>query len=835
MRARSLILLLCLACSGNIGDSGGSGRDPRDPPPQEPLVFAPAAATLHRLTRAEYESTVRDLFPAGTPIPTDLEVDTPLHGFTTVGGSELTISPLAAEQYETAARQLASHVFADPARRDAFLGCTIGSPGDACVRTFLSRFARRAWRRSLEPAELDALVTLATDLGTRLRDGNRGLELALGAVLQSPHFLFRVELGEPDPDDPTRRRYTSLEMAARLSYFLWGTAPDDALLDAGERGELVTDAGLRRAVDRLTADPRAAQAMGRFFGEHMSLDRLAAVTKDPERYPQLSASMLASMRAELERLFSDHALGDGDVRDLFTTDRAYVDAELASIYGVSAPSGEGLQPTTLPASSERGGLLGRAGFLALWSHATLTSPTTRGRFVRMNLLCEDVPPPPPGVDTTLPHSGGEPKTMRERLEIHRSNEVCAGCHDKMDPIGFAFERFGPLGEWRDTDEGLPIDTTTDLDGTPVANAAELGEVIATDPRVAACLSRRLYRYATGHLEERGEEIVVQALGEGFVDAEHRFRALVAALVTSDGFRYAASDPESACETGARRGCSTACGAGEQRCVGGAWSACDAPAARMEDCNGRDDDCDGMVDEALTRACEGTCGGGTQTCSAGTWGACEDDEPAVELCNGMDDDCDGTADEGTANHVAITSFTALRTIHAQCDGTTQRRGVNCNSAVHRTCAATSCSNSGFGPVEAGADEAHLACVTGETRVVSFADLSAQHGPCNGAPEVMGPNCNAAIHRWCGANGMTTGFGPVELPGDGTAYVTCVPSATTHSITYGALTPHHGSCHSGTRIGPECDAAIHRWCRAMGAVSGFGPLENSGENLAVACVR
>ncbi|MCB9617813.1 MAG: DUF1592 domain-containing protein [Sandaracinus sp.] len=806
---------------------------PAEPLPDEPLTFAPAAATLHRLTRSEYLASVADLFPEGAPLPTDLEVDTPLYGFTTVGGSELTISPRAAEQYEAAARQLAAYAFADATRRDAFLGCTIDAPGDACVRAFLGRFARRAWRRPLEPAELDALVTLAADLGTRLRDGNRGLELALGAVLQSPHFLFRVEIGEPDPEDTTRRRYTSLEMASRLSYFLWGTTPDDALLDAAERGDLVTETGLRAAVARLTADPRAAQSMGRFFGEHMALDRLDAVTKDPELYPQLTPSLLASMRAELETLFADHALGEGDVRDLFVTDRAYVDAELAAVYGVSAPGSEGLQPVSLPSESERGGLLGRAGFLTLWSHATLTSPTTRGRFVRMNLLCEDVPPPPPGVDTTLPHGDGTPKTLRERLEIHRSNAACAGCHDRMDPIGFAFEHFGPLGEWRDTDEGLPIDTTTEMDGTPVANAAELGAVLAEDPRVAECLSRRLYRYATGHLEERGEEIVVRDLGDTLVDAEHRFLALMNALVTSDGFRYAATDPEAACTTGSRRACSTACGAGEQVCVAGAWAVCDAPAARAEDCNGRDDDCDGSVDEALVRSCEGTCGGGMQACAGGAWGACE--EELVELCNGTDDDCDGTADEGLATHVAITSFTALSAVHAQCDGATQRRGVNCNSAVHRVCAATGCSTSGFGPVEAGPDEAHLGCVSGQTRVVSYADLAAHHAPCNGTSEVMGPNCNAAISRWCGANGMTTGFGPVELPGDGTAHVTCVPTATRHSITYADLTPHHGSCHSGTRIGPECDAAIHRWCRAMGAVSGFGPLENSGENLAVACVR
>ena len=826
-----LLLLVTLACSGSIMDPAEDPWEEPDPDDVEPPDFAPAPATLHRLTRAEYLQSLADLLPEGTPMPTDVQVDTSLHGFTTIAASELTVSPREAEQYEAGARAVSQYVFADADRRVAFVGCTPSAADDACARDFLATFGRRAWRRPLGADEVDALATLSAAVAARLGGPWVGLEYATSAILQSPHFVFRVEVGELAPEVAPYRRYTDHEMAARLSYFLWGTTPDDALLADADAGRLVTDAGLRAATGRMLDDPRARHGLVRFFGEYVHLARLDTVSKDPDLYPRLTAELRAAMRAEIEHLFATVALdGDADFRRIFDTDATVLDAELAALYGVD-PGAE-----TLPEAQRRGGLLGRAGMLTLFAHATFTSPTLRGRFVRIDLLCDDVPPPPEGVDTSLPESEpGVPRTLRERLAEHRSNPVCAGCHDKMDPIGFALERYGALGEWRDTDEGLPIDTATSLDGIPVADAQELGAALAEDDRLAACVARRAYRFATGHLEIETEEITVRELADRFRADGHRFRDLVLSVVMSEGFRLAATELQDVCPLGERRSCETLCGAGTETCDGTGWTECDAPAPAAETCNGGDDDCDGTVDEALSRGCDAVCGG-VQRCEGGAWGACTGMAPGVEACSGADEDCDGVVDEGHRTQVLDTTYTTLRAHHPGCDGGGQRRGPECNAAMHRLCAESDCRDAGFGPVENAGDRAIVACVAADVMNAPWASLSAIHGICDGSRQVIGSECSSAIHRWCASRGYVSGFGPVERSASDAA-VACLSAghAETRAIVYADVQAHHAGCHAGTRLGPDCDAAISRYCQAAGFATGFGPIENSGENLSITCVR
>ena len=801
-----------------------------------PPPFEPAPVTYHRLRASQYRATIKDLL--GLTLETQLEADTSLHGFVAVAASELTIPPLAAEQYEAAAWEAGGAILADEATRRAMLGC---EPTDAiCFRSWVARFGLRAWRRPLSSEELDHVVAIAETVQEQLAgDPWRKVEGAIALFLQSPHFLFRVEAGESLPGQPAWRRYTDYEMAARVSYLLWGTTPDDALLAAADEGLLTTDAGLLAQAERLLADPRARDTLGEFFAEFIGLDKLAAVTKDPELYPNVDDALKAAARREVTSLF-DEVVFDlrADFRELLTTDATYVDDRLAELYGL-APVGDGAWVrTTLPPGQERGGIQGRIAVLMTYAHARVTSPTLRGRFVRERLLCQDIPPPPAGVVTELPGDDGEPKTLREKLEEHRENPFCAGCHDLMDPIGFTFEFFGPLGERRELDSGLAIDASGVLDGALVDGADELAQALAEHPDLPGCVARRLYRHATGHLESLAERVAQDALGLDFVASGYRFDELLLALILSEGFRYAIAPAADLCDDeGGVRTCTTACGAGIEICADGQWGRCNALTSGAERCNGVDDDCDGETDEGVERACFGTCAPGIATCAAGSWGECVEAAAPLETCNGIDDDCDGETDEGLDVEVVTSPFGVLTAQHASCDGVAQIYGNGCNAAVNRACGAQECSATGFGPFAVGGGEASYTCLAQDQVIVHevpYATLAAQHASCNAQPEYAGPNCSAAIKRYCQSLGEGPGFGPLEHSAD-VASVACTPQATSIQATYTQLVQHHPSCsQNGERWGPACATAIHGFCVSQGYASGYGPVENHLDNAHVVCL-
>jgi hypothetical protein len=812
---------------------------PDGPAPVARVPFVPAPATLHRLSADHLRATVGDLL--GVPWQGALEQDTSLHGFVSVAGSLLTLSPRAVEQVEEGAWTLARAAVADPGRRQALVGCDVALEGAACLRTWLVGFLRRAWRRPPTLEEVEEATLLAVEVGAALRDPWQGVQAAVAMALQSPHFVFRVELGEPASDRPGWRRYTDFEMASRLSYALWGTMPDDALLDAAQNGELTRPETLAGHVSRMLAHPRADARLTGFFEEFIGLQRLEGVSKDAEMFPQMTPTLRAAMRDEVGRLFQELALGPGaDFRDLLTSRVTFVTRELAAVYGLPF-SGEGTARMMLPESSRRGGLLGRAALLTLFSHATVNSPTNRGKFVRTALLCQDIPPPPPGVATSIPEAAdGRPRTLRERLGEHLSNPGCATCHTAMDPLGFPLEHFDPIGRWRDLDNGLPIDASGEVDGVLIEGADALGAAVAAHAQFGWCVTTRLYRYAGGQLETRPELILLDQLADVFGSASYSFPALVQAVVTSDGFRFASAPQGEACATaGAVRPCATACGPGSESCLDGYWSGCDAPVPGVEVCNGVDDDCNGLVDEDLVQPCDdAACGSGIRVCDAGAWGACEGRVPRPEVCNGVDDDCNGVVDDGIVAAPAWVSYLELSRAHEGCEGYTERIGSTCNAAIHRACNAGGCAVTGFGPVESSAADAVTVCVphgSAQVREVAWTALQAQHPPCDGSSEFVGPNCNAAIHRWCASQGLGTGFGPVER--DSTrAFVACAPTARVVNTTYTVLSTHHGTCsREGERIGPACNAAIHRFCRSQGFASGWGPVENFEDIAVVSCLH
>ncbi len=512
-------------------------------PPPPGQSYTPSPPVMPRLTSLQYRNTLKDVFGGVLP-PTALEPDTNPYLFYSIGAATTTLSELGAQQYADAAGAITDALFSDGSRRQALLGCVPASTEDACVREFIQRIGLRLFRRPLSSEDTERWLTVVR----RAAEGDvyQGLRLALYGMLQSPRFLYRVEVGEPDPTDPStppRRRYDSYEMAQRLSFLLWDQAPDAELLAAASRGELLDAGSLRAQAQRLLDSPRARPAVQSFFDQYFNLGALAQLERDPARYPEFSPTLGASMRSEVQLLVDDFVFRRNvDIRQLFATRNTFVNSELAALYKVAAPAASEVAfvPVTLPADGPRAGLLTLGAFLTMNAHPTETSPTLRGKYVLERVLCQLVPPPPGNVNLNLDSPSGTPRTLRERLEEHRKNPACSGCHSIMDPPGLLFEGFDSIGVHRTTVKGLPVQTQSEIDGKPYADGRALGPQLASDPRVAQCMVKQLYRHASGRLDQPGDEAVLAQLAERFAQSGYRFRELLIALVQSEGFRTAAA-------------------------------------------------------------------------------------------------------------------------------------------------------------------------------------------------------------------------------------------------------------------------------------------------------
>ncbi len=532
--------LLFAACTGEIGDRKADG---------EPVAIDPAPATLHRLTRAQYQNAVHDLLGEDLAIPSALEPDVESGGissvsFASVGSSIGSVSRRGIEQYEAAAFKVADQAMTAGPAREALVGCAPkGTSDEACARSFLGALARKAWRRPVEAAELDRLSAVATKAATTLGDFHQGLSFGVAAILQSPYFLYRVELGTPEAGHAGLRRYKGHELASRLSFFLWNTTPDAELLDKADSGALDDEAGLEAQVDRLLASPRAHAAVRNFFTERFGLAQLDDLSKDSVVFPAMSADLGPSAREETLRILGQMLMIEGaDYREVFTTRRTFVNRKLASLYGVPALSLDTFNEVTLPEDSPRRGLLGHASLLTLYAHPTSSSATLRGKFIRKALLCGVIPNPPANVNTALPDPKESGPTLRDRLGVHESQPLCASCHVPMDSIGLGLENFDGLAQIRQRENDALIDPAGDLDGVPFESPIELGAAISRHPDLGPCLVRHLVRYASAAPETPGQDAEIRRLSRVFADQGYRLPFLLREVSLSPAFRTATESP-----------------------------------------------------------------------------------------------------------------------------------------------------------------------------------------------------------------------------------------------------------------------------------------------------
>lgn len=540
--------------SSSPDDTGGAGTTTTPPPGtggvvnQEPTVapdevVSDDGATLNcttlqrpptplrRLTRFEYNNTVRDLLGTALTPADSFPPDEVADGFTN-NAVVLTVSSLHAEKYVEASEALAAEAVAN---LDTLLQCDRAALGDeACARQFAETFGRRAFRRPLETSDVDTLME-AYAVGDSF---DKGIEVMLRAILQSPSFLYRVEFTGADTPGAGMVQLNDYETATRLSYLLWTTTPDAALLEAAEMGQLSTPEQVAQKAREMLQDERAKVAISEFARQWLGLNRLDGVSKSAEAFPLWSQDMRAAMLQEASALI-EHVVwgGDASLSSLLTEPAGMPAGPLAALYGVP----ESADVVTLPAEQQRAGVLTLPGFLAVQAHPDQTSPVLRGKFVRAKLMCTPPPPPPPEANIVAPEPG-EGGTARERFTRHVSDPSCAGCHQLMDPLGYPFENFDAMGVFRTNENGQELDVSgemfasEDMDG-PFVGVAELAAKLAESGQVRDCVATQWFRYSVGRTEEGGDACSLRPLQEQFETSGANLRELMVAMTQTEAFLY----------------------------------------------------------------------------------------------------------------------------------------------------------------------------------------------------------------------------------------------------------------------------------------------------------
>ena len=409
---------------------------------------------------------------------------------------------------------------------------------EPCAAEILTTLARRAYRRPVDAADLDRLMPFYRD-GRAQGSFDTGIQLALRRLLASPAFVFRIEQDPADVAPGAAFAVSDIELASRLSFFLWSGPPDDALLELAVAQRLHEPGVLEAQVRRMLRDPRAAALTENFAGQWLHLRNLQTIKPNTDFFPDFDDNLRQAFKRETELFFASIVDENRSILDLLTADYTFVDERLARHYGIPNVYGSRFRRVQLPPELDmRRGLLGKGGVLMATSHADRTAPSLRGKWLLENLLGTPPPAPPANVPPLPAEAGAAPKTMRERLDVHRANPACADCHALIDPLGFALENFDAVGAWRDIDAGGAVDASGRLpDGTALSGATDLRAALAAEPRVfASTFVEKLMIYALGRgLAAYDMPVVRGILREAEAD-DYRFESVVMGVVASPAFR-----------------------------------------------------------------------------------------------------------------------------------------------------------------------------------------------------------------------------------------------------------------------------------------------------------
>jgi hypothetical protein len=521
------------AGSGGAGsrsdDTGLSCDDTRDVP----------SAPMRRLTRQEYSRSVQDLLGVAPPSPDSIPADETIGPFAV--NLTTAVTELSVEEYLDTAETLAQTVVSKSSTLNQLVGCSRPATSDSdCASSFIDRFGKRAFRRPLRDDEkADYLALYNSYAGSG--GFSEGIRLVVQTVLQSPSFLYHVEFADSSAPAGQVTALDSYQVAARLSFFLWTSVPDDTLMNEAASDHLSDPEIIEEQVTRMLADARASQAIASFHLQWLDLGKLDGLAKDTTLLPQYTGALRDAMRAETVA-FADHVIrqDDGRLETLLTAPYSILDGPLFDLYGVSRPDGTSGPVKVQLDPAQRSGLLTQASFLATHAAPNQSSPVTRGVAVLRNLLCVDLPDPPPNVNITLPAPAPN-ATTRQRFTAHESVASCAGCHVSIDGIGMGFEHYDALGSYRTAEGGLPVDATGNIVGTdvpgPFDGAVALGQKLASSPQVQLCATKQWFRFALGRMETRSDDCSLKHAFDTFQASRHDVRALMSALATSDAFRY----------------------------------------------------------------------------------------------------------------------------------------------------------------------------------------------------------------------------------------------------------------------------------------------------------